>query len=426
MNVFQRRRQFFGGKKMVTITFHGNGGETVTGDVTVVMQVPVGIMWKDVLKPEFLQSATAKQQNGFTTIQGNDNSLIEPDYVVTSDMTVYASYTAIEIGIFTFDGEIMSAEKWIEKYDKNMYYYDTSGVNPTWKFNENYRDKLVYGVYFKASESKSFGLVAQYKDSYGKYHGGVDMQNKIGGSNLDLSQFGVTSVNARQMSSPTNPPYKFPGLFTPEDFDNTQNLGIPQSVINEILLFDNGKQDTDLFYQNVQGYTDNMGIVGSPYLEIIKNWSAGTTIPLGSFYIPSLFDLNLIAKNRQKVLDVIDLLNTSFSITGGVDVANIGYEYFPSNGMPGKGFNWYYGVLTQTTSSNITVWISSEQLTKGSYSGQTIRSTQPQQLLYDFAKETISFAYSGDSPPVLLNFNGGSRSSMQTLKVAVCDLSQLF
>lgn len=338
MYILQRRRQFFGGKRTVHITFHGNGGETSTGDITVVIPVLVGTLWINVPVPHFIQHGAAKQQSGFTSVQNDDNTLIVSDYIVTGDMEVWASYTVVETGFITAAGEVISADNWITKYGNNCY-------DPIGKYIiESMRDNLIMAAYFRSSDG-DFGIFPHINRSAMDTIDCRMLQDQIGGGDLDMSVYGIPSEDSRFVKEvPYYEPKKFPFLFIPPDWETRD---VPQQAIDRMLSYSNGIDITERYYQACQGYTDNNGITGSPGLEILRSISIGNVIPAGKCYVPTFSQIKTIATNINKLeaeIIKLDAWNTSFGVPA------YWYSYYPASGSySGIGFTW----VIQSYSANI-------------------------------------------------------------------------
>ena len=388
--MFHRR---YGGQGFVTVTFHGNGGLTSSSEASVEMQVKKGSEWRDVSKPEFFQLNTAKRQNGFVLVQGDDNTFIDGTYVVNTDMNVWASYTVVELGVITYAGEVMSVSEWINKYGENCY---KTGVYGSPEIIEEMREHLIEIMYFKHSDTEAFGLMAG-RIVNGRYEGGLRRHNlRIGGYDLDISQYGGSSIDGRSMQYPQVAPLKFPGLFNPMDFDNTQNFGIPTSAIAEIMSVRSGKADTNVLYNNI---LDSLIDPNCPYLDNIMAWSAGSTIPAGSFYLPSPYQMSIISQNRLRIVEQIINPLEQWMFSG---IHTLGYSYLP---IPyttgGAGFDEFGSLFRGERSEQFNVYPTSYQVIIGQYRsnyplpGYSPYNASCSQITYHIIKDEILVATMG-------------------------------
>jgi hypothetical protein len=78
------------GARGVFVTFHGSGGETAEGKAVVGALVPSGTIWGDVSKPQFMKSNVP--QSGFASVEGDGNTLIASDMIITGDLSAYSIY----------------------------------------------------------------------------------------------------------------------------------------------------------------------------------------------------------------------------------------------------------------------------------------------------------------------------------------------
>ena len=323
MNVLQRRRQFFGGGTVI-ITFHGNGGLTTGGLDVVELVVRVGTVWKDISAPSFFIASRPFAQNGFAKIQGDDNTVIEPDFVVTGDMIVYASFTVVEVGIITFAGEIMSAKGWIDKYGDDLY--ELSTVNPypqsytSLKIKDGQEENLVSYIYYKITPDIAFAVpFTQYID--GKRLGvqllGQNAQISgdaaLGGYGIDITDSVPLNVNMRYLyydlgESVEN--RRYPGMHIPEHWDDMLNTppGIPQYMADLINNFNDGYGVTVARREALRGVTDTQGVVGSPFLESLLRIPATDIIDPALLYMASPYESIEMLKNHAKIAEIINEL----------------------------------------------------------------------------------------------------------------------
>lgn len=279
MDTLQRRRQFFG-KGVAYITFHGAGGQTATGDVTVIIPVLKGTVWMHVIKPEFMIPATAKSQSGFVFIQGEDDTAVDSDFVVNQDMEVFASYTVVESGIITFNGEVMSANGWIKKYG----YGGTDSAyegNDAAYLNHNRRGDLIAFLYGKFG-NKAYAFPCEWSASgytamtWGGRRMSGGLQNTTGWPSYPLTGKHVELK------------YSYGGWWESDNYDEVDNW------------FD-GKVFTAEIYAKLNNVNDDNGITGSPLIdECVYQLSAGDTFPAGSFFIASVAEVRMLFDNLQK------------------------------------------------------------------------------------------------------------------------------
>ncbi len=304
MYILNRRRQFFG-IGMVTITYHGFGGETAAGDVVVTETVPKGSLWLHIPKPEFVISGSAKKQSGYTLLEGDDTTLIPSDYVVTSDMQVFASYTAIEVGIITKNGEIMSVEGWISKYGMTLFVYNEPADD--YIIIPELKDNLIIGIYFKVSDDFCPCIIPQTRVGNQLIGVSIGSSLPLGGSDIDLSLYGGLSENAREVQDGAGRHLKImPYLHTPPDW-STQ--GIPEESFDRIRNQESGKSLTVLHRDACIGHTDTFGTVGSPGCEFVLNLSWLPAIRKGDVYFASANELRIISNNIGKAKSINDKLH---------------------------------------------------------------------------------------------------------------------
>ena len=329
------------------VTFYGNGGMTSGNEGVVSLPVKKGTLWRDVLKPEFLVSGF-KKQNGYTFVQGNDNTVVDSSYVVKSDVSVWASYTVVEFGIITQAGEIMTAYEWIEKYGKTdgtgCYEVDIFG-NPI-ATREGMRDNLIRFCYFKLGDV-AFAIDEGYMLSPTGSNPGYLIEEgvltisryQMGAGNIDLTQYGfglpVVNASAADPFYPGNNAYSFPFLWDPPQ---VVIPGIPQSAIDDIESREiDAKACCAKLYDLTHG-TPN----ASPVLEECMQWSIPGLIPAGSYYIPSHQQAKIIFENRQRIIDNIlkPLWDWSDNFLWTIHY-NLSYGYAPFDYSRSYGFGHF-------------------------------------------------------------------------------------
>ena len=281
MYIFQRRRQFFG-KGVAYITFYGNGGITATGDVVVILAVPKGAQWKDVIKPEFLQAATAKKQNGFTLVADDDNTVVTSDFIITGDMEVWASYTVVEIGVITARGEVMSVESWIKTYGNVCWNYD----HISWNLVEEHRLDLVHFVYFKDGDN-SFAISVKYNSPSLSVDAGSNKE--FGGMGVLLSS--VPSFNIRTLKNQYSYVVKKYAMFDPSspDFSTTDNLGVQPWMLDMMRQYKDGKAYS-------YNYFTELGDA-CPIMAEISQWNVFPTIEANSFSVAMPEPIQAVFRN---------------------------------------------------------------------------------------------------------------------------------
>lgn len=338
MIVLQRRRQFFG-QGTVQVTFHGNGGQTAASDVVVVMMVKKGTIWSNIAKPYFLQSGTAKQQNGFTFIQGDDNTVVSSDFVVNTDVTVFASYTVIEIGFITHNGEILSAGRWVEKYGHNIFEpaQNSYGI----QLIESHRGDLIEFMYFKISHDRAYAISTNYTDINGVERGSLynfdsytTTDTTWGGAGLNMKAVmeGVGYTPFLVDSRAHYQSYANPFLVEPPNFSNQT---VPPVLIDKIMNWDDAKATCVAWRESLEGITDTQGHVGSPFFNKLYNMESGNIIGKGSFYVPSIPEINILLQKKNEILQqiaVLDAFRVTDSFTGlmyGYGLTYQGSSFYP-------------------------------------------------------------------------------------------------
>ncbi|MDR1116207.1 MAG: hypothetical protein LBL33_08715 [Tannerella sp.] len=318
------RRRLPGIRKMIKITFRGNGGVTSEGKDTVTETVFAGTTWKNVLKPDFLLSAVTKQQNGFTSVQGDDDTLIGPDYVITGDMTVYASYTVVETGIITHAGEVMSVQRWIDKYGKVtdeaptgcfvIQGPDQSGTGYKIDVPAERRQNLVRYFYIKTSNDKAFAYSVGFKNEDNAYIGAGDdsMPYGLGGDGLLDEFLGVPgfyipeSTEIRDLYNYSNirwgvyPEMFRPSLSYPVDYDSAPKE-FPSDGFSRMFLEENG--DGEAMTEIYRNIVVNAG-GSSPAIDFIRTWPLPPSVTR-KFYVPTIYDMRIYEDNIQKIYDHI-------------------------------------------------------------------------------------------------------------------------
>ena len=298
MGMFHRR---YGGVGYVTVTFYGNGGETVAGLSTVTIKVRKGTLWSAVLKPEFYQPFSVKRQNGFTFVAGDDGTVISSAYAVKTDISVYASYTVVETGIITRKGEIMSVEEWIVKYGENIFEPCTfMGYEQYVILKESHRDDMIEFIYLNTSE-KAIAVSHNYDDENGFHHGiSIGIYNghtSVGGAGQDMIRL-IENVGY----SPYFVDARGNGQFL--DYPNPVNLAY---IFDKIKNFDDTKNYCNAWRLALEGITDNNGETGAPYFDMLYNIES-EVIPKGSFYAASIKEIKLIIENKSRILGIIEQL----------------------------------------------------------------------------------------------------------------------
>ena len=291
-------------QRLFTITFHGNGGETEVGEIITTIEVPSGTVWRDIDKPSFAKPGTASTHSGFG-LSPTATAAIAPDFVVNEDIDAYALYDVVEVGVITAAGEVMSADGWIEKY--GAPYWSSTSLGAVFSGN---KENQVHFIYFKISEAEKFALSVRYRRDDGSQVDSIGAFAAIGCEDRDMSPYGVRVYDSQRASQHASP-WLYPKLHKPTEWDyaNPANLGAPQSVIDEIMSIKSGKVDSYNFLAAAAGYTSSSGVIGSPLLEEVSSWRAGDIISENSFYIASPYQVDVIFKNKQKILDIIDTLS---------------------------------------------------------------------------------------------------------------------
>ncbi|MDR2917841.1 MAG: hypothetical protein LBV72_00540 [Tannerella sp.] len=425
MNMFHRR---YGGiPPIATIIFHGNGGLTSNGEALISLQVPKGIVWKDVIKPEFILIGSAKQQNGFTEVRGDDGTLVVSDYMVTNNMEVYASYTVIEIGVITYAGEVISVSRWIEKYGKindgaSGIYHTEIRDSVNWLVPiEEQRKNLVRYMYWKESNDLVYGYSTGYIDRAGRNignslldSGGTSNIYNLGGSNKDMA--GTDIYNYDISSITQNGGIFYPNMFIPpyappyNQYPGALN-GIKDEFLVRMFVDDSaisGKQLTDEYYNNLVGYIDRNGVTGSPYIDYIRSWELPNIIT-ETFFIPTLAEARKFRSHLDRIVDeIVDpLLNWADTFSFGYTIENVIYDDTYNNiysycemrdsGLQPttSGFSgvkqWYnYKDYDGATSENFVTTVINTYQSNLLYNSGPVGNTGYGQLMYDVPRDDIA------------------------------------
>jgi hypothetical protein len=321
---------------MVTITFYGNGGLTASNEDIITETVPAGTVWGSITKPTFLQSAIAKQQGGFTLVQDDDDTFVDQDFVVTSNLAVYASYTVVEFGVITYAGEIMGVNKWISKYGVNLYdFYPNDSPYPTLRLKEGARDNLIAFIYAKMSQDKAFAMTLSYhEDSALSGVGGAN----LGGGGVDVSANFPFVVNETTFSGGGIPVSEriYPFMHDPPDYSTP---GVPDDYMNRVNNYDNGLADTITRIQALEGIWDNYDTKGSPSAKDNYNRELPPIFGGRRLYITSPYEAHIIAQNKDKILSTVNALEEwqataapGYKIYGGANLYyDIVFAYYKNN-----------------------------------------------------------------------------------------------
>jgi uncharacterized repeat protein (TIGR02543 family) len=298
----------------VTVTFNGNGGVLQSGQEQVT--VPYGTLWIDVAKPSYKRPQLASQQGGFTYIKDDDSTLVNDTDILTADITVYASFTVIEIGVITHDGEILSAQGWIEKYGVNLYsIYDSGSGNLRVFFkndDDSLKDHLVEYIYFKDGDF-AFGIACDHLDdgsSRNMLSGGTDFFNM---QQVLTSPDSVLNGKAYQISAFINQqgigiggynsgiyPRMLDPMMTFADALQFTQTGVNEAAVEAILNNKNGKQLT----------AEIIAVGQSTELTGMQTWAIDTpALQNEKFYVGTPYEYSILSKNLPRLWDLIDILD---------------------------------------------------------------------------------------------------------------------
>jgi hypothetical protein len=354
-----RRRQFRFVPLTFDVTFHGNGGMTDNGEQLVTLRIPAGTRWNNINKPSFSLTSLLRPQNGFTAVQGDDDTLIDSGYIVYQDIDVYASYTAVEFGVVTQDGEILSFLSWVDKYGNHYRAGDL--YDPI--YVEADKAHLIRFVYFKEGDIAKMVLLLPDKSLTGVYANA----NTIGMRGLDIQELSVQKntnlpiIFAKQ-TYPLYPRNFFdPDTWNdnpPEIFYSIDQYVYPDKIKNNILQDYNGKETFYKLLQTVQGETDSGGTVGSPFLESIAGFSIPGLIAQGDFYLPSPSQFAIIKSNMNRFINIITQINLFLNTPSAVDVNSTPTIWFTD-----MYTNYYdFNIWTNFFKNNNTDWYFSSGL----------------------------------------------------------------
>ena len=294
----------------VRVTFYGNGGVTDNGKSTVTIKVTEGTLWGEIAKPEFHVVGKAKEHTGFTFGQEDDNTLVAPDFIIDCDLKVYASYSVLEIGFITRNGEILSADKWLSKYGATIFEPIVSGASFPVQLIDSHRGDLIEFMFFKTSDDKAYAFSAEFVDENG-FNRGMDWTSlkSWGGNGLDMKSlmegvgYSPFLVDSRYYDSKSTKICPF--LVDPPNFSNQI---VPQYLIDSIMEFDDTKNLCRAFRDSLQGIMDINGNFGSPLFDALYKMECGTIIPKGSFYISSIPQTKMIFECAAKIIPEITKL----------------------------------------------------------------------------------------------------------------------
>ena len=357
MNMFHRR---YGGKRSVVVTFYGNGGMTAEGESVVELAVRRGSEWKDIAHPAFFQGGMAKEQNGFTMVQGDDNTAVAPDYVVDSDMTVYASYSLIEVGFITRRGEVMSAQGWINKYGLNCYEVDPEYPDSL-RIKDSMRDNLICYFYCKASNERAFAASSEYRGEDGAMYG-MDWNLYIGDGSFDavdwsdkLNLFDTRRYGSIGTSIDTT---IYPFVHNPPSFTEP---GVPPGFFDSFADMMDGREYSRIIYNNYPS---------SPLFQRCAAMSAGDVLPAGSFYLASTGETILLIRNGRRIWDVVEVLDNWAASVGLYSHVDACYRIAGDTISP-HGFVRYKRTLVPDGNvGNTTILQTSALGSVGIYSGE--------------------------------------------------------
>jgi len=292
-----------GGLIPVSVTFDGNGGLTADGQPSVTIEVAAGTLWKDIQKPNFFQPGTAKLENGFTHVQGNDDTLIDSEFAVDVDIIVYASYTVVELGVITKNGEVLSVDRWIEKYGLNLFTYNELLNHYT--MIPELKGNLIIAIYFKVSDTFCPAIFPMVYIGENLISSTVSLP--FGGSDIDISLYGGLSENAREVQNNAGQRLKImPYLHTPP---NWTKPGIPDESYNRIRSQQSGRDMTILCRDAFSGHTDTYGTVGSPACEFILGLESLPAIRKEDAYFASANELKILIDHIGKASGINDKLH---------------------------------------------------------------------------------------------------------------------
>ena len=322
----------FGSVPYITVTFNGNGGVTAGNEAVVVVKVKKGSLWSGVAKPEFFQSGTVKRQNGFTLVAGDDNTAIDPAFRLLDDISAYASFTVIEIGVITFNGEVYSGQQWADKFAHrnspdlllNLEFIAkeyASGFG-----NRNYKEgvdlnNLIEFIYFKTGE-KAFAVRTMIYDQ------GAEMC--VGGSFLPQVTGHYTNYKEFLPNDVRNMINAFDDIVFYPPFDADDPGKIPSIKATKVPIY--ASYDLTIIleekYGNGELYTDllEMKLASLGYTAEAITFAKAQNNPLVTGkkgYVASMYEGKIILDNVSVVYSIY--ASIANAMTG--DIINDIYNY---------------------------------------------------------------------------------------------------
>jgi hypothetical protein len=350
MDVLQRRRQFFG-KGIAYVTFYGNGGVTATGDVTVVIPVARGAEWRYVAVPDFFNGI--KERSGFTVVRDDDNTLVESDYTVTSDMVVYASYTAIEVGVVTRAGKVYSATNWGNKFGRKgspdaLYRFDENGeASGLLGFLDDYdAGNLIEFVFFKAG-AKAFGARSNYNE------GGVSYGSYLPVNTKYIPDEIYTTANALDdivfyADGTNNEAGKIPSVYY-------RNISPYTSIPDDFTLLINSMYGNGKAYTAILDAKLNSLGYSSEVIALLKNQKDPFGLNEHAYFV-SLYEADLIFRHRSVFLEVFKTIDRIMRpVNGGTSASSVSkfLASYRGSDMSGSGFTQMHDNLVNGESVQI-------------------------------------------------------------------------
>jgi len=225
----------------------------------------------------------------------------------SGDVSVYASYTVVEVGVVTHAGEVYSAAQWAAKFaDVNSpdTLYDSSALDSSQCYKSSFdRGNLIEFVYFKVSDERTFAIRCSYTDLNNALIGSAHFQSQ----NLLLMPNAANYQNSLADIVYFADGVNFDAGKIPSSYFN-YSVGITPADLN--VLVDEKYGDGELYTQILEDKLASMGHTS----DLIANLRLQAD-PFGlgkTMYLASLYEILIVIQNADKFLSVFDTINDVF------------------------------------------------------------------------------------------------------------------
>ena len=301
----------------VTVYFDASDSVLISGDRSIT--VPYGTSYGDLGNygtiPVFQNASSGEMTDTYVI----GSTVVDDDYVFLSDTWLLASYTVLDFGVITGNGEVMTSQAWVEKYGYG-------GTDSLYTIKTRTTDWKQYLALDNAADGNNRILFFYIKKGTARYLYVATTYKGMSSNNADIAPSSAGTLpwsgipTARLYYDDSQWVYDY---YDPADYQDGKT--ITYDVISQSRT--NGVYKPALF---------------SP-VETMSFQSDTFDFPAGSFYIPSAYETFLLVDHWAEARAAIHLpLKTYFdSIVDGVDV-------FDSDGYGRYSVSTYAIPLSQT------------------------------------------------------------------------------